>query len=469
VAQQTASLPRPTGGTVVAGGLAALTGVLLAVGGPVAAAVPLVAVGVVALAARPRLLLLAYVAAIVLLEDDEEGFFPARGAFYDGAPSAADLLLVVLAAATFTWIVRERRPVLTPEPFTLALCFVAVAVAGGVVVGWSGGGDPTAIVNSLRAFVPLLVLPLVVVNLVDDERLLLRGLAVLAALAAAKGLEGVAAWATGAGRPLEGTTITFYEPAANFLLLLFVLGVAGAFLLKVPVPRWAYLALPFAAAALVLSYRRNFWIAGLLAFALLLLVSRLDRRRRLLLPTVTLVAMALVATLTWRGPTDLEGPVAERFTSLAPTRIATTPYDRYRLDEQRNVLAEIRRSPFLGIGLGVPWTVTQPLPVELEDGRLYTHTVALWYWLKLGLAGLVAYAWLVAATVVTAFAVARRSATPLVRVAALAIGVAAVGMVVAETTGSFTGVSDRYTVLVALLLGWLAAARRCSRGVDAPP
>jgi hypothetical protein len=32
-------------------------------------------------------------------------------------------------------------------------------------------------------------------------------------------------------------------------------------------------------------------------------------------------------------------------------------------------------------------------------------------------------------------------------------------MVVAETTGSFTGVNDRYTVVVGVALGWLAAAR----------
>ena len=112
--------------------------------------------------------------------------------------------------------------------------------------------------------------------------------------------------------------------------------------------------------------------------------------------------------------------------------------------------------------------MTQPLPVELEGGRLYTHTVALWYWLKLGLAGLVAYVWLVLATVLTALLVARRSRTGVVRVGALALGVAAVGMAVAETTGSFTGVSDRYTVLVALGIGWLAAAHRLVRAPTGP-
>lgn len=455
-----AAQPRLDGGTMLAATLATVTGVLIALSGPITGLLPLALLAVLLLAARPRLLLLAYVAAIVVLEDDEEGFLPQRGVFYDGAPSPADMTFAVLTLATLLWLVTQRRAIRMPEPFTLALGLLAVSVAGGVVVGWDAGGDATDIVGALRTFVPLLVLPLVVVNLIDDEHLLVGSVGVFAALAVLKGVEGVVAWLTDAGRPLDKTTITFYEPAANFILLLFLLGVGGAFLLKIRVTRWAYVAFPFAAAAFVLSYRRNFWIAGLLAFALLFLLSRLGGRRRLLLLPATLVAVALVATLTWRGPPDLESPVATRLTSLAPSRIATEPYDRYRLDEQRNVIAEIRSNPLLGIGLGVPWTATRPLSVELEGGRLYTHTVALWYWLKLGLPGFLAYAWLVTATALTAFVVARRSTIPLVRVTALAAAVGTIGMVVAETTGSFMGVSDRYTATVALVIGWLAAARR---------
>jgi O-antigen ligase len=446
-----------------AAGAAVATGAALALAGPVVALAPIGLVALVLLAARPRLLLLLYAAAIVLFEDDELGFLPQRGALYDGVPSVADLTFAALAAATLVWLVQQRRTIRSPEPFTLALALLALALVGGALVGVTSGADPVDIVNSLRAFAPLLVLPLLVVNLIDDERLLVRAAAVGAALAGLKGLEGVIAWRTGAGRPLEGTTITFYEPASNFLLLVFVVGVVAAFLLKVRVPLWVLLALPVAAAAFVFSYRRNFWIAGLLALGLLLVLSRLQGDRRMLLPIAALVAVAAAAAVTWRGPPELEGPVAERFTSLRPAQITSNPYDRYRLDEQKNVIAEIRGNPVLGIGLGVPWDVTQPLPVELEGGRLYTHTVALWYWLKLGLAGLVAYLWLVLATVVAALTVARRGRNGVVRATALGLAVATIGMVVAETTGSFTGVSDRYSVLVALAIGWVASARRIVR------
>ena len=444
----------------VAAGAAVLTGAALVLFGPVGALAPLALIAVALATTRPRALLAAYVAAVVLLEDDELGFLPQRGAFYDGVPSPSDAVFALVAIATLAWLVQQRRPIRLPQPFTAPLLVLALALAAGAILGVTSGGDSMSIANSLRAFVPLLILPLLVVNLIDTRQHLLQAAGLAAALAGVKGIEGLLTWTTGAGRPLDGTTITYYEPAANFLLLVVVLGVVAAFLIKVTLPLWVRLALPVATLALVLSYRRNFWIAAVLGLTLLVLFSRLQEERRMLLPLVVAIAVAGTASFAWLGPPELQGPVAERATSLSRERITTNPYERYRLDEQQNVIAEIRQSPLVGIGLGVPWQVTHPLPVELEGGRLYSHTVALWYWLKLGFAGLVAYVWLVLATLLTAVGVARKSRDGVVRAAGLALAAATIGMAVAETTGSFTGVSDRYSILVALVIGWLAAARR---------
>jgi hypothetical protein len=258
---------------------------------------------------------------------------------------------------------------------------------------------------------------------------------------------------------VSGTTLTFYEPATNFLLLVAITGAIAAFLMRVPMPWWARLAAPLAAAALVLSFRRNFWIAAVLAFLLVLLLSRLGTGRRTLLPTAALLAVGITVALLWRGAPDLEGPVAERAFSLSPTQVVTDPYDRYRLDEQRNVVAEIHAHPVLGIGLGTPWQLRHPLPVELEDGRFYTHVVLFWYWLKLGLAGVIGYVWLMLSAIAAGLALFRRGSSPVVRVGGLTLFASFAAMVVAETTGSFTGVNDRYTVVVGVALGWLAAAR----------
>jgi hypothetical protein len=97
--------------------------------------------------------------------------------------------------------------------------------------------------------------------------------------------------------------------------------------------------------------------------------------------------------------------------------------------------------------------------VAFAGGQNYTHALVLWYWLKLGLLGLAAYAWLTLAAVVTAYKLWRDAGDPRVRVAGLALAAGLVGLAVAETTGSFTGVESRLTMFVGATLGWLAAAQ----------
>ena len=439
------------------------SGAALALAGPVAALGPLVLVAMALLAARPRLLLGIYGTVVVLLENDELGFLPQRNVFYAGAPSVSDLVLAALTVAVVVWLVREGRPARAPEPFTLPLALLALAFAAAAAYGWSSDGDPVRILNSTRDFLPLLLVPFAAVNVLDSERRLVQAAGLALALALVKGIEGIVSWVTESGRVVSGTTLTFYEPATNFLLLVAITGAAAAFLLRVPLPWWGRLAAPLAAAALLLSFRRNFWIAAVLAFLLVLLLSRLGTGRRTLLPTAALLVVGITVGLLWRGTPDLEGPVAERAFSLSPTSVVSDPYDRYRLDEQRNVLAEIRAHPLLGIGLGVPWQLRHPLPVELDDGRFYTHVVLFWYWLKLGLAGAIGYVWLMLSAIVAGLMVYRRASSQVIRLGGLTLFASLAAMTVAETTGSFTGVSDRYTVVVGAALGWLAAARAVER------
>jgi len=446
-----------------AAGAAVASGAALALAGPVPALAPLMLVGGVLLVTRPRLLLGLYLASVVLFENDAKGFLPQRSILYEGVPSVADLLLGALTLAVVLALVRDGRLARAPEPFTLPLALLALAFAAGAAHGYLSGAEPVEILNTARAFLPLVLVPFLVVNVLDTPRRLVAAAGIAAALALVKGVEGLFSWATGAGRPVSGTTLTFYEPATNFVLLVAVLAALAAFLLHVSLPWWGYAAAPLAAAALVLSFRRNFWVAGMLGVLLVLLVSRFGSGRRTLLPTVALLAVATILALAWRGPPNLDSPVGERLVSLRPTNVVSDPYERYRLDEQRNVLAEIRAHPVLGIGVGVPWQLTHPLPVEFEGGRFYTHVVLLWYWLKLGLAGAVGYAWLVLMALTAGVGVFRRASRDVVRVGGLALFAAFAGLAVAETTGSFTGVSERYTVVVAAALGWLAAARAVER------
>jgi O-antigen ligase len=129
------------------------------------------------------------------------------------------------------------------------------------------------------------------------------------------------------------------------------------------------------------------------------------------------------------------------------------------------VTAEIRAHPITGLGMLVPWSASaRPLSVEHENGRLYVHFAALWYWLKLGILGLLAYLGILIGAAVMSWQIWRRSREPLIRAFGLACLCSMAGLAVVETTGSFTGVDARFTVLIGAQLGLLALL---SRG--APP
>ena len=222
---------------------------------------------------------------------------------------------------------------------------------------------------------------------------------------------GGLAWVLGAGRVIEGTVLTYYAPLANLLLLAFVLGVLAARLRGAALPRFVLWLAPLALAVLILSFRRNFWIALVLGAVLVVLVAVGARGRLLLVPAGVLIVISLYFGLTALSASQSDSPVVQRAQSLTPSKVQGNAQDRYRLDEQRNVRAEIARHPVFGIGLGVPWTARYPLAQALPGGRQYTHVVLFWYWLKLGLLGVIAYLWTMAAAIGTGLRVWRTTTT----------------------------------------------------------
>jgi hypothetical protein len=221
------------------------------------------------------------------------------------------------------------------------------------------------------------------------------------------------------------------------------------------VPRWMFLALPLLSLCMILSYRRSFWIALALGLLLVGLLGLRPLGRRLLLPIVLMLAAAiwLLGSIHFQA----QSPITRRITSLQPNHLTTNLDDRYRLDERANVLGEIKDHPISGLGMKVPWTATvRPLPLEHQNGRQYVHFAALWFWLKLGILGLIAYAWILAAGMQLSFRVWRKSSEPLLRAFGLASMCAILGLVVMDTTASFTGVDQRFTILFGVQLGLLA-------------
>src|SRR5262249_36863329 len=147
---------------------------------------------------------------------------------------------------------------------------------------------------------------------------------------------------------------------------------------------------PVAMLALILSYRRSFWIAAALTIVLVVIIASRRRGRAVAIVIAAVVAISLAAVvLVGSSGTSNESPLVTRAKTLTPSGIGTNRGDRYRIDERRSVLVDIGENPIAGIGLGVPWKVHSPLAEEHD--RRYAHVATLWYWLSMGILGLIAY------------------------------------------------------------------------------
>jgi O-antigen ligase len=228
----------------------------------------------------------------------------------------------------------------------------------------------------------------------------------------------------------------------------------AAMLARMRPPLWMLTGTPLLIASLVLSYRRSFWIGTVLGLVLVVLLALSPMGRRLLVPIALVVAAAiwLLGSVTFQSTS----PIVKRAASLNPTSLTNNIEDRYRLDERADVIAELERKPVTGLGILVGWhAYAQPLSVEHEEARQYVHFAALWWWMKLGIFGLLAYAGLLIAAARLAWKVWRRGWEPIVRVFGLASLCGIAGLLVVETTATFTGSDLRFTVVFATQLGLL--------------
>jgi hypothetical protein len=431
--------------------------------------VPLAIPLLLVLIANPLWMTSVVVGLIVLFEGPDFGLFSFGSKLYAHA-TVLNVLVALVVLSVAIDLVRKRRRVELPAVLSLPLVALLLAMAMGVVIGHSNYVSISKGIHSENLLIYLLLLPIAVANLDLDRAQVVRLLGGLIVLAIIKALLGLVEVGGHLGVPIEGhTTLTYYEPTANWIMMIAILTIAASFVMRYRPPTPFIAAFPVLIAALVLSYRRSFWIGAVLAVLLVLMLGLSPSTRRLLAPTIVflVVAVWLAGSVHFQSGSQSQSPIVNRVQSLVPSKLTTNVEDRYRLDERANVLAEIRAHPITGLGMLVPWSAaTRPLSIEHPQGRLYVHFAALWYWLKLGILGLIAYIGLLLSMAVLSWRVWRGSREPFVRAYGLASLSAVAGLAVVETTGSFTGVDARFTILFAAQLGGLALVVRGNR--DAP-
>jgi O-antigen ligase len=455
--------------TVVLGGLAAAGALVTLVAalklGLAALLLPIAVMAFVVLLRYPGPVLVAAVLLAIFCETSDFAFLPQTGHLYDEVAKGflpLDGLLLIAVAGTAAQLIQDHRPVRLPAtPVTVLLVLLALGLTSGILVGREAGVGVGTSLLQVHAFVYLAVAPLIAANLVitdRDVKLILAGVVALAALKAVIGLFLVA---SGRGVSVtESSVLTYYEPTANWVMTVGLLAILAAALRRVPLAWWVWASAPLMLASLLLSYRRSFWIADVLGIALVLLLGLSNNGRRVVLPGVLLISAA-IWSLGGGLSIQSDTPLGQRVQSLSSSKLQAKPDDRYRIDERANVWAAIREEPVTGLGLGVGWRATaRPLPVEVNPDHTYVHFALLYWWLKLGILGALAYVAFLVTGVLLSFGVWRRSGDPVFRAFGLGSMCSFVGLAVIELTATFTGPDPRMSLVLGAQLALLAVLWR---------
>ncbi len=420
---------------------------------------PLALLLVCALLMRPVLAVGLAVVVPILCEGEDFGLLTAQAHVYDTfykRLTPVDALVLLAALAVALDVLRDRRPLRFPKELRFLDAILALGMVAGIVVGKGAGNALKQLVLAENLIFYLLLLPIVVANLkIEPSRV--RALLVGAfALALLKGGLGVLEILAHKGVSVPGdVNVTYLEPTANWVVVMGILGILAAVVARLRPPLWMLLGSPLLIASLVLSYRRSFWIATAIGILLVVMLALSPVGRRLLVPTALLIAAGiwLLGSINFQS----NSPLAKRLTSLSPSSLTTNVEDRYRLDERANVFAELEKKPITGLGINVGWqAIKRPLSIEHEQAREYVHFAALWWWMKLGILGLISYVLMLGTLARLGWRVWRRSREGIVRAFGLASACGVAGLAAAETTATFTGSDLRFSVVIGVQIGLLA-------------
>lgn len=467
------SFALPNLGTAVGVGVAGLAaGLILAAGlkvaGPAGAMAPALLVGSLILLRFPAAAFAILLVGVVLIEAENPGLLPPYNNFYEVIKfslTPIDALLYIGLGGLVLRFASEGRRAVPPTPLSWPLALLGAATIFGVIMGLNA--DPAVSGGELyhRAMNDMYIVfvPLLAVNVLRDRNALRAFVAVAAALAVIKGISGAYASLSGTGTELTEETASYLSPVPNLVMLTFLLGTMAALVRRVRLPAWVLAGAPIVLLALILSYRRSFWIAAVFTLIVVAIIASRHRGRVVMVLVAIALALTFGAVLTVGTSGSSTAPLVTKAKTLSPGGgLEEDKGDRYRTDERENVIANIKEHPLTGVGLGVPWKVQFPL-AEVHDRR-YVHFALLWLWLAFGPLGPLAYLLVMAAGMWTAVRIWRHHPDPVVQVGAIACFGAILAILIVELTTTFTGVEPRFSMILGAGLGWLAAAWR-----DLPP
>ncbi len=384
--------------------------------------------------------------------------------------SPADILLVLL----FGIYLAKRDAVLAAPPRTpqrIAMLTLLGVVVFGVVVGQIHGGQLRIAFTETRPYFYLVVTYMLASALITTRaavRALLWG---LVATIGFKAGQGLLIFLSVRHLSVPPDAVLAHEEALFFsAFLLFVLAL---WLFEVPGPlRTTATALaPLVVAGDLANSRRTAWLvlgAGLIALlivAFAVLPTRRRAVRRIML--VIAVASAVYLPAFWNKTGGLTQPARAIHSAVAPSpRDASS--DLYRIQEDANLLLNIRNGGPLGLGFGVPIDYALPI-VDISDIDPFIayipHNGVLYLFMRMGVLGAVAFWAVLGIGILGACRLARSRDRELGAIGALTVAVLVAYAFEGHTDQGFFLYRVAFTV--GTLLGLAEAARRMSAQVPA--
>lgn len=319
---------------------------------------------------------------------------------------------VLLAMAILAWVGRDavRRRLALPRSRLAAGMWV---LAGVGLLGWVhgllSGGDFTISLEELRPWLYLAAVYLLASRLVSSPRTLEVMLWTLVLAIGLRAVYGVYRWqALSSLHPppetiLEHDDTVFFTLYVLLTLSLWALGHRGW------LRRVATLLLPFVVLSDLANDRRTAWLllpACLLLLVVVAWVRRPDRRPRTALILAISVVVAGTYVLAFRDSTGLLGAPAHALWSAFRPDPRDLASDNYRTEELQNLSIDIHQVPLTGLGFGIRYGTPIPMvdvSTTIDPLIFYIpHDTVLWVWLRMGVLGMGAFWWVVAAAVVAA-------------------------------------------------------------------
>ena len=221
-------------------------------------------------------------------------------------------------------------------------------------------------------------------------------------------------------------------------------------------------------AGLILSKSRGFWVATILALAVLFLMGHAEQRKRLVAGGLVGFGGLLVAAFAVapRYAALLATGIAKRFLTLSTATSADMSLLN-RFAESAGIVRTARESPILGHG----WGATYSHYSLISKGTRvwgFTHNAYLGLWLKIGLWGLGLAVCVWVGSVVAGLAALRdQRLTARHRAIAGSAGAALVGIALVAGASSPFELADQMTVLTSLWAIAQGTAQRAARVVGA--